>query len=102
MEKWKEVKGYEGLNLRWCTHKENSNFELAKQHLTNSHKKQTNENLMKVVCQFTLEGELIGEYESAKYAAEAVECSKSAISKSCREGIPIKGYLWKYKYTKKS
>ena len=84
-------------NLRWCTYKENSNFDLAKQHLTESHKNQTNENLMKVVCQYTKEGELVGEYQSSKDAAEAVGCSRSGITKGCREGIPIKGFIWKYK-----
>lgn len=83
-------------NLRWCSHKENSNFDLAKQHQKESHKNQTNENLMKVVHQFTLEGEFVAEYKSPKYAAEAVGCSHSAITKACREGIPIKGYMWKY------
>lgn len=83
-------------NLRWCTYKENSNFELAKQHLKESHKNQTNENLMKAVHQFTLDGEFVAEYESPKYAAEAVGCTRNAITKACREGIPIKNYLWKY------
>ena len=84
-------------NLRWCTHKENSNFDLAKQNLKESHKNQTNRNLMKTVCQFTLNGEQVCEYESPKLAAETVDCSRSAITKSCREGVPIKGFIWKYK-----
>lgn len=84
-------------NLRWCTHKENSNFDLAKQHLTESHENQANENLIKVVYQYTKEGELVGEYQSSKDAAEAVRCSRSGITKACREGIPIKGFIWKYK-----
>ena len=84
-------------NLRWCTQKENSNFDLAKQHLKESHKNQTNRNLMKTVYQFTLDREMVAEYESSKEAAEAVGCGRNAITKACREGIPIKGFLWKYK-----
>lgn len=84
-------------NLRWCTYKENSNFDLAKKHQKEAHKYQTNRNLMKTVCQFTLDGELVCEYESPKIAAENFDCSHSAITKACREGIPIKGFIWKYK-----
>ena len=84
-------------NLRWCTYKENSNFDLAKEHQKEAHKYQTNRNLMKTVCQFTLDGELVCEYESPKIAAENFDCSRSAITKACREGIPIKGFIWKYK-----
>ena len=84
-------------NLRWCTYKENSNFDLAKEHRKEAHKYQTNRNLMKTVCQFTLDGELVCEYESPKLAAENFDCSRSAITKACREGIPIKGFIWKYK-----
>ena len=84
-------------NLRWCTYKENSNFDLAKEHQKEAHKYQTNRNLMKTVCQFTLDGELVCEYESPKIAAEKFDCNRSAITKACREGIPIKGFIWKYK-----
>ena len=84
-------------NLRWCTYEENSNFDLAKQHLINSHQTQTNERLMKTVHQLKLDGEFVAEYKSPKYAAEAVGCSHSAITKACREDVPIKGYLWRYK-----
>lgn len=84
-------------NLRWCTYKENSNFELAKQHLIDSHKTQTNEKLMKKVEQLDNDGNVIAEYKSSKCAADAVGCSSSAITKACREGIPIKGFFWRYK-----
>lgn len=84
-------------NLRWCTKPENNNFELAIENKRKAHANQTNENLMKAVDQFTLDGEFVAEYDSPKYAAEAVGCGRSAITKACREGIPIKGYMWKYK-----
>lgn len=84
-------------NLRWCTKKENCNFELAKQNHIDSHKEQKNENLMKIVHQFTLDGDFVAEFKSTKEAAKAVGCSDRAISKSCREGNPTLGYIWKYK-----
>lgn len=84
-------------NLRWATSKENSNNELTIEHLKDSHKNQTNENLIKPVIQMNLDGEAIAEFESPKEAAETVGCTRNAITKGCREGIKIKGYLWKYK-----
>lgn len=84
-------------NLRWCTPKENSNFDLAIEHLKESHKNQKNENLIKPVIQMNLEGDIIAEFNSPKEAAESVGCTRNAITKGCRENIKIKGYLWKYK-----
>lgn len=84
-------------NLRWCTKLENNNFELSIENKKKAHINQTNENLMKAVDQFTLDGEFVADYDSPKYAAEAVGCTRNAITKACREGIPIKGYIWKYK-----
>lgn len=84
-------------NLRWCTYKENSNFAIAHDRLVESHSNQTNEQLMKTVQQFTLEGELVAEYKSSKEAADAVGCTRNAITKACRNNEKVKGYVWKYK-----
>lgn len=84
-------------NLRWCTKEENNNFELAIKNKKEAHKNQTNENLIKPVIQINKDGEIIAEFDSPKEAAEAVGCTRNAITKGCREKIKIKGYFWKYK-----
>lgn len=84
-------------NLRYCTKLENNNFDLAIKNKSEAHKNQTNQNLAKKVYQYTLDGEFVAEYDSSKEAAEAVGCTRNAITKGCREGIAIKGFIWKYK-----
>ena len=83
-------------NLRWVDNKGNSNNELTIEHLKESHKNQTNENLIKNVYQYDLNGNLLKEFSSPKDAADSIGCSRSAITKGCREGIKIKGYYWSY------
>lgn len=83
-------------NLRWCTVEENNTFDLAIENKIKSHKNQTNSNLAKKVYQYSENNELIQEYESPKSAADALGCTRSAITKGCREGIKIKGFYWAY------
>lgn len=89
-------------NLRWADWKENSNNELTIQKLY-GHKRSC-----KKVFQYTLEGKLIGEFESAKKAAEAVNGTSAGISYCCLGGFystskqkyykcnEYKGYRWSY------
>lgn len=89
-------------NLRWVDWKENSNNELTIQKLY-GHKRSC-----KKVFQYTLEGKLIGEFESAKKAAEAVNGTSAGISYCCLGGFysslrqryyeckEYKGYRWSY------
>lgn len=89
-------------NLRWVDWKENSNNELTIQKLYD-HKRSC-----KKVFQYTLEGELIGVFESAKKAAEVVDGTSAGISYCCIGGFysslrqryyeckEYKGYRWSY------
>ena len=89
-------------NLRWATHKENSNNELTMEHFLGhiTHRK--------TVYQYTLDGELIRTYDSALEAANINGYRQSAISKCCVGGYycktrgkwinceTYKGYRWSY------
>lgn len=53
------------------------------------------------ILQYDLNGNLIAEYRSVKYAAEIIGASRGSLT-SCLSGRPhcktCKGYIWKYKY----
>lgn len=105
-------------NLRWCTHKENSNNELTLQHLSDAQKKKmpprkgavtSEETKLKIslaqrnspqkskqVFQYSLDGELITVWPSI------AECGRNGFSQqhicSCCNGKrkTHKKYIWKY------
>lgn len=89
-------------NLRWTTHKENSNNELTIEHSL-GHITHRN-----TVYQYTLDGELIRTYDSALEAANKNCFRQGAISKCCVGGYycktrgkwvnceTYKGYRWSY------
>lgn len=78
-------------NLRWVTHKENSNNELTIDNMIKFSEKRT-----KKVYQYTLEGELFKEWPSTE------ECGRNGYSQghivSCCNGKrkTHKGYKWSY------
>lgn len=90
-------------NLRWADNKENSNNPLTIEKMF-GHKRSC-----KKVYQYDLNGEFVGEYESAKKAAEAVNGTSAGISYCCLGGFysslrdkfykceEYKGYRWSYK-----
>lgn len=90
-------------NLRWVDHKENSNNILTVEKLY-GHKRSC-----KKVYQYDQNYVLVGEYESAKKAAEAVNGTSAGISYCCLGGFysslrekyyvceNYKGYKWSYK-----
>lgn len=85
-------------NLRWCTRKENSNFDLTKEARSISHKNISVPNRWKKVNQYTLEGKLIKEWESIKSASIATNTLPSSITSCCRGNFKTaNGYIWKYK-----
>ena len=52
----------------------------------------------KAVEQYTLDGEYLREFESAKKAAEFIGCTASAIASACRqENGRARKFIWKYK-----
>lgn len=79
-------------NLRWCTHKENSNFEIAKNRMINSQQKRK-------VYQYTLDNNLIAIYDSINEAAKQNNYIISNIWACCSHYGRIKtykGYRWSY------
>ena len=90
-------------NLRWVTNKENSNNPLTKEKQIGFRRN------YKIVFQYDEDGKLVGIYESAKKAAEAVDGTSAGISYCCLGGFystlrkkyykidTYKGYRWSYK-----
>lgn len=83
-------------NLEWCTVKHNNTYGTVQKRisekLTNRHDRS------KVVIQFTLDGEFVGEYPSMCEAQRQTGIRQSQISMCCN-GIrkSTKGFIWKYK-----
>jgi hypothetical protein len=80
-------------NLEWCSRKQNM-------------KHAKDNGLIKIHCspvlQYTLDGEFIKEWDSAKLASKSYKCHYSTITRVCRgENKTGKGFIWKYKYPPK-
>lgn len=100
-------------NLRWVTHKENSNNPLTLEHLsagnmghklTDEHKKKLsiahtdNPKKIKPVIQYTLDGQFVAEYPSGMEASKQNGISAGHISHCCLgKRKTAGGYVWKYK-----
>lgn len=71
----------------------------TKDKISKAHKGKEKFDNRKPVQQFTLTGELIGEYPSIKHAALALDCNASLISKALKnpETYSAKGFKWNYK-----
>ena len=88
-------------NLKLVTSKENKNNPITKLRYKDSNKGKTTEKLhnarKKTVCQYTLQGVLIKEWESAAEAGRN-GFDNSNVS-ACVRGLrkTHKGYIWKYK-----
>lgn len=78
-------------NLRWVTHKENSNNPITYKRLCDAQHK-------KPIIQYTLDGEFVKEWESAWQIERELGYHHNKISLVCR-GIRITAYksIWKYK-----
>lgn len=102
-------------NLRWCTHKENSNFELAKRHQSESARGDKNSQYgkkgywfgktganhvgAKKVAQYTKDGDIIKTFGSIADAAYETGIDRSSISRCCSGHKKYKtsgGYVWKF------
>lgn len=81
-------------NLRWCTVKENLNFELAHRNRINSHTQIKG----KKIKQFTQNGDLINEWDSISSAARFFNITREGIRDCCLgKQKTAFGYIWKYK-----
>lgn len=77
-------------NLEWCTHEYNINYGTANKRMRTS--------LSKPVLQYSLDGDFVKEWSSAKSIEQTLGLSQGNISNCCR-GLQKKayGYKWKYK-----
>lgn len=109
-------------NLRWVTHKENSNNQntiwklqnennpMWGKHLTEETKCKiseskkgrhcgTNNPRARAVLQYTKDGQFIAEYSTMKEAAKKTNSNENKICMVCKGKRNIAGgYIWKYKY----
>lgn len=93
-------------NLRWCTHKENSNNPLTLNHIPrgDKHPKAGLGKYGKLnghsipIMQYTKDGIFIKEWESSLQVQREIGIWGSNITKCCKGGYKSTGgYVWKYK-----
>lgn len=84
-------------NLRWCTAKENTNFELAYTNRCKSVPKLDKSPYSRRVGKYSVNNEYICSYNSLTEAKEDTGCSVSKISAVCRgERKASGGFIWKF------
>ena len=77
-------------NLEWCSYSYNINFGTRNKRMIKKR--------CKPVLQYTLDGEFVREWESAKQAEKEGGFSNSHIISVCKGKRPHhKGYIWRYK-----
>ena len=78
-------------NLRWCTQKENNNFEPYR-------KSQKDSSKNKAVCQYDLDGNLINTYKSIHQASRETGVNRCNISSCCGgNNKTANGFIWRFK-----
>lgn len=83
-------------NLRWVTHKENSNNPLTRKHNSESHIGIENKN-RRVVLQYTKEGIFVKRWESFAQIQQETGYLQGNICSCCRGRIKSAyGFIWKY------
>lgn len=86
-------------NLRWCTHKENCNFDLARKRKSIAHtgKFGRDSSRYKTVLQYKKDGTFIRSFCGAREAGRELHLNPSNISSVCRgDRMYAGGYIWKY------
>ena len=87
------------INLRWCTYKENNNFELYRKHMSEAKKRMIGElnPFSKPVLQYSLSGDFINRFAGLSDAERKTGVDHRNISCACR-GIykTAGGFVWKY------
>lgn len=76
-------------NLEWCTNLYNAHYKDKVKRTGIAHEK--------AITQFTLEGDYIRSWDSARKAADALNIQNSHISECCKGKLnKTGGYIWKY------
>ena len=93
-------------NLRWCTQKENCNYENTRRKMSIAHSGEKalmfgkfgfEHNRSKSVCQLSMSGLLVGVFGSMAEAERNTGVKWTAISRVCRnKRRSAGGYIWKY------
>lgn len=81
-------------NLRWCTQKENNNYELYKEHQSNAVR--VNKHRMKRLDQLATDGEVVNTFDSVKQASDALNIDYSYLLKRINKNKLAKGYYFIY------
>ena len=80
-------------NLRWCTHSENDNYELAKEHKRDSAILRKG----KAVIQYDFDGNEIARFRGQNEAGRITGISGANISQVCNnKRATAGGYIWRY------
>lgn len=83
------------FNLRWCSYEENNNNPITRERMSQN---KNRINVSKEILQYTLNGEFVRAYLSAKDANRISGFSSSHIADCCRgERKTHKGFKWTYK-----
>lgn len=83
-------------NLRWCTQKENNNFELYKRHQSEANR--PNKHRYKMIDQIDpITGEVINTYQSIREASKILNIDYSYLLRSFKNNTIAKGFIWKCK-----
>ena len=80
-------------NLRWCTAKQNQNYELARSNKIHVHTKLEG----KSILQFTTDGNFVREWDSISSASRELGYTREGIRDCCRgKQNTAFGFIWKY------
>ena len=81
-------------NLRWCTAKQNQNYDLSKSNRISSHTIREG----KVIVQLTKDGEFVREWESIASVSRKLGFTREGIRDCCKgKQKSAFGFIWKYK-----
>ena len=86
-------------NLEWCTAQYNSNYGTLPKRI--SERCKNNPAISKAVNQYSMDGELVGYYPSAKEAQRQTGINADVICRCCKgKARTSGGYRWSYAYFK--
>lgn len=85
------------INLEWCNNRYNANYGTRNKRMSASLKGLHKARLNKIVCQYSISGELVARWKSAGEAACKLGFpDASGINRSCNSKNKIyRGYIWK-------